>query len=110
MDKNPFIGQMDRKIQICELVKTRNSTGEEEVTQNVVASPFAYMNEVSGGEDVEGKIRHLINRTYTIRYNAAVLPNIIEKVLIDGTETFEIYHAKEIGRKRHLILMVRDYE
>lgn len=110
MDKNPFIGQMDRKIQVCELVKTRNSTGEQEVSQNVIANPFAFMNEVSGGEDVEGKIRHLINRTYTVRYNAALLVNTIELVVIDGNQKFEVYHAKEIGRKKHIILMVKDYE
>lgn len=110
MDKSPFIGQMDRKIQIVELVKTKNSTGELEVTENVISEPFSFMNEVSGSEDAEGKIRHLINRTYIIRYNAIVLQRASELVVIDGLQKFSIYHVKEIGRKKHMTLLVNDYE
>ncbi|MNF81075.1 hypothetical protein D3C85_614990 [compost metagenome] len=110
MDKSPFIGQMDRKIQIVELVKTQNSTGEEEVAQNVISEPFAFMNEVSGSEDADGKIRHLINRNYTIRYNTSVLHKATELIVIDGLQKFSVYHVREIGRKKHLTLLVNNYE
>ena len=110
MDTSPFIGQMDRKIEVCALTKTSNPTGEEEVSLTAIASPYAYMNEISGGEDVEGKIRHLTNRTYTVRYNLAFLSNTAELVVVDNGQKFEVHHAKEIGRKKHIILMVKDYE
>jgi hypothetical protein len=110
MDKSPYIGQMDRKIQIVELVKTKNSTGELEVTESVISEPFACMNEVSGSEEADGKIRHLVNRTYIIRYNAVVKSKASQLVVIDSSQKFSIYHAKEIGRKKHLILLVNDYE
>ena len=110
MEKTPFIGQLDRKIQIVELVKTQNSTGEMEVTQNVISEPFAQMNDVSGSEDVEGKIRHIINRTYTIRHNTSLLGKATELVVLDNGQKFNIYHATEIGRKQYLKLLVRDYE
>jgi hypothetical protein len=110
MEKSPYIGQMDRKIQIVELVKTKNSTGELEVTENVIAEPFAYMNEVSGSEDADGKIRHIVNRTYIIRYNAIVLQKANELVVVDGSQKFSVYHPKEIGRKKHIALLVNDYE
>lgn len=110
MEKTPFIGALDRKIQIVELVKTQNSTGEMEVTHTVFAEPFAQMNDVSGSEDVEGKIRHIINRTYTIRHNTSLLGKATELVVLDGVQKFNIYHVMEIGRKQYLKLLVRDYE
>lgn len=56
--KNPFIGQLDRKIKILEPATIRNTTGEEEVVLNLLFEPWAQMMDVSGDEDVEGKIRH----------------------------------------------------
>jgi head-tail adaptor len=110
MEKVPFIGQMDRKIQIVEKVTTRNSTGEMEVAQNVIAEPWAQMNDTSGSEDVEGKIRHITNRFYLIRYNAMIRIKANELVVIDGGQEFDVYHAIEMGRKRYLKILVREYE
>jgi len=110
MDKSPFIGQLDRVISIVELIETRNTTGEMDVTEAVIATPYAFMNDVSGSEDVEGKIRHLINRTYVIRYNELIKSKATEMMVIDGNQKFDIYHVQEIGRRKHLKLLVRDYE
>lgn len=110
MEKTPFIGQMDRKISIVELVKTRNSTGEEETTETVVANPYAQMKDVSSNEDFEGKVRNLINRTYIIRFNAALKANANSMVVIDGGTRYGIYHIKEIGRRSYLEILVKDYE
>ena len=110
MDKSPFIGQLDRVISIVELIETRNTTGEMDVTENTIATPYAFMHDVSGSEDVEGKIRHLINRTYVIRYNELIKNKATEMMVIDGNQKFDIYHVQEIGRRKHLKLLVRDYE
>jgi len=109
-EKTPFIGQMDRQIQVIELVKTQNATGEQEDTDSVITTVFAYMNDVSGGETVDGKVRHLINRTYTVRWNPAIKQKSNTLVVIDGALRFEVYHLKEMGRKSHLQLLVKDYE
>ena len=69
---NPFIGQMDRKIQLVQKVKTQTSTGSEVSSEAVMASPFAYMKDMSGGEEVDGKVKHLVARTYTIRFNQEI--------------------------------------
>lgn len=53
--KNPFIGQLNRKIKILEPATIRNTTGEEEVVLNLLFEPWRKMMEVSGDEDVEGK-------------------------------------------------------
>ena len=110
MEKTPFIGQLNRKIQIAELVKTQNSTGGMDVDPNVIAEPFAQMSDVSGGEDVEGKIRHIINRHYVIRYSAMIRMRASELVVLDNGQKFSIYHALEIGRNQYLKLLVREYE
>jgi hypothetical protein len=110
MEKTPFIGQMDRLISIVENVKTRNSTGEEETTEAVVASPYAQMTDVSGNEDIEGKVRHLINRTYIIRYNVTVKEKANSLIVIDDSKKYDVYHIKEIGRKKYLEILVKDYE
>ncbi|OXB01745.1 hypothetical protein B0A75_04705 [Flavobacterium oncorhynchi] len=109
MDKSPYIGQMNRKIKIVEFEKTQNSTGEEEIAENVISEPFAFMNEVSGSEDADGKIRHIVNRTYTIRYNTSVLRKATELVVYDNEQKFSVYHVKEIGNT-HLVLLVTNYE
>lgn len=100
---------MNRKIQIVELIKQQNSTGEEETTQNVISEPFAFMDDVSGSEDAEGKIRHIVNRTYTIRHNTSVLRKATELVVLDNGQKFSVYYVKEVGRT-HLILGVNLYE
>jgi head-tail adaptor len=110
MEKTPYIGQMDRLVSIVSLVKTRNTTGEEETTDTVITSPWARMEDVSGNEDVEGKVRHLFNRKYTIRYNASVKQFGTGMVLIDSGERFNIYHIKELGRNRFLEILVENNE
>lgn len=110
MADNPFIGQMDRVIQIIETVNSRTAAGGQTSTENVVANPFAYMREISGSEDVEGKVRHLINRSYTIRYNEVVKLKNSQLIVKDGDLVFNIIHVKDLGRKKHLEIMVKLYE
>ncbi len=107
--ENPFIGQMDRKIEVIELVKAATTTGAKSTTEEVIASPFAYMKEISGDEEAEGKIRHLVNRTYTIRYNSVIKAKSNQLKVKDANEVFEVIHVKELGRKKHLQLMVKMY-
>lgn len=110
MTKNPYIGQMDRKIQVVQETLTQNAMGEQKPSETVVASPWAFMEEAGGEEDVEGKIRHLIERKYTIRYNSDILANGHEYIIKDGSQTFAIYHVVEIGRKKHIQLLATKYE
>lgn len=110
MANKPFIGQMDRLIEIIEKKKATNSLGEIKTTESIVASPWAHMKDVSGTEDVEGKIKHLVNRTYTIRYNSVVKEKSNQLVVNDDGTRYEVLHVIEIGRKSHLELRVRMYE
>jgi head-tail adaptor len=110
IERNPFIGQMDRKIEVIEFTSITNETGEEVRSETVIANPFAYLREISGNEDVDGKVRHLINRSYTIRYNPVVLQKANQLAVKDGNTLFQVIHVKEFGRKKHLEILVKYYE
>lgn len=110
MSKNPFIGQLDRKIQVVQETFTQNTMGEQKPGETVIANPWAYMEEAGGDEDVDGKIRHLIERKYTIRYNNNILANGHEYIIKDGALTFAIFHVLEVGRKKHIQLLAAKHE
>jgi hypothetical protein len=110
-DKFPYIGELNRKIKIVEMIKNRNSTGEEEISHNVIASPYSKMIDISGTEDVEGKIRHFIIRHYIIRWTRLLsLRSLTDLLVIDGNNKFNIYHSVEMGRNRMVKLLVKEYE
>lgn len=108
--EKPFIGQMDRKILIVKFVNTRNSTNEKVVTQEVIAEPWAAMTDISGTEDVEGKVRYLVNKKFTIRYNQEVNDMKNQLGLLFEGKLFDVINVIEIGRKSHLQLIVKNYE
>lgn len=110
MADNPFTGQMDRKIQLVEKVKTQTETGSEVSSEAVIAAPFAFMKDVSGGEEVDGKVKHLVNRIYTIRFNPTIKQKGTALIVVDENRKFEILHIIELGRKKHLELRVKSYE
>lgn len=110
MEKFPFIGQMDRKIKIVEPVTSQNATGEETVNYITLFEPWASMTDTSGGEDVEGKIRHITNRFYVIRYNALFMAKKTALMLEDDGVQYSIFHFLEMGRKRFIKILVKEYE
>lgn len=110
MEKNPYIGQMDRVVQLVEKTKTRTETGSEISTNTPVCSPFAKMTDISGNEVVDGKIKHLVNRIYVVRFNDVIKSKGTALVLIDEGREFEVIHILELGRKQHLEIRVKIYE
>lgn len=110
MKANPFIGQMDRKVVLVEKTTSQSDSGAETVNEVQVANPWAYMQDISGTEDTEGKIKHLVNRTYTIRFNDVVKAKKNNLILIDDSIKYEVIHIIEIGRKQHLEIRVKLYE
>lgn len=109
-DKKPFISQLDRKVQIIQFVTTKNEVNEKITTQEVIAQPMAKMEDVSGTEDVEGKVRYMVNRKYTIRWNSDVATLKNKLAVKDGEKLFDVINVVELGRKSHLMLMVKNYE
>ena len=110
MEKKPFIGQMDRKVVILKMVKTQSATGSTKPVEQTVVCVFAKMDENSGNEELDGKVVHSINRSYTIRYNQNILNFGKDYILQDGSVKYKIVNISEIGRKQYLTLKVNVYE
>lgn len=108
--RKPYIGQMDRKIKIYSFSKVQNSIGEEKIEKILLISPFASLNEGGGNENVSGKVMHLTNRNYIIRYNKNVIQSGVNYLINDNGIDYEITHIIEIGRKAYLQLNVFNYE
>lgn len=105
MDKKPFIGQLDRIVSIIEITNVLNSIHENKPTETIVCNPYAKMEDVSGSEQEDGKIIHLVDRKYTIRYREEIATKGHEMLLNDNGEKFRIKHVKQIGRKNFLELI-----
>ena len=105
MEKAPFIGQLDRKIVIIQITNVRDSMSVNKPTETTVCEPYAKMDDVYGTEELEGKIFHLVNRKYTIRYRDIIANKGHEMLLIDNDQKFKIKHVKLIGRRSHLELL-----
>jgi head-tail adaptor len=105
MDKTPFIGSLDTKITIINIVNSRNSINVNKPKEITVAEPYANMQDISGDEEVEGKVFHLIDRKYTIRYREEIAKKGHEMLLLHDGEKFKIKHVKQIGRRNYLELI-----
>jgi len=110
MEKKPFIGQLDRKIEIVQVTTNLNDLHEDVPTETKVFEPYAKMEDVSGGEEVEGKVIHLVDRKYTIRYRQEIALLGHEMILKDAGQSFRIEHVKQIGRKSYLELICKRNE
>ena len=110
MEKKPFIGQLDRKVVILKLVKTQSSTGSTKPVEQTVIAVFAKMDENSGNEELDGKVMHVVNRSYTIRYDQKILNFGKDYILLDGNVRYKIINIAEIGRRQYLSLKVNVYE
>jgi len=100
-----YIGQLDQRISITESVRTTSTTGEKTVVDTEVATAWAKIEDVSGTEDVEGKVLALNVRKYIIRYNPTVAAKQINALTInDAGNLYNIYSTAIIGRKEFMVL------
>lgn len=106
----PFVGQMDRRITVYKTDKIKNSIGEEKETNVVICIPWAKVDEVSGGEEVDGKVLHRTNRSFIVRYRDDInqMSNQL-KVGFEGVK-YNVTHVKQIGRREFLELQCVIYE
>ena len=99
-----YAGNRDRKVEIVEYTTIKNALNEDVPTESSIGFFYAKMADLSGTEDEEGKVMHIISRTYTIPYLAAIKTNGENMVIKDDSKEFRIYYVQEIGRKMQLLL------
>ncbi len=108
--KRIFSGQLDRKITLIYEELVPNSIGEEKPEKRVLCRPWAKLDEVSGGEDVEGKILHRTNRSFIVRFRPEI-KQMSNKLSVDYEGVlFDVTHVKEIGRREFLEIQCVVYE
>lgn len=109
-DLKPFVGQLDRRITIYREDMIRNSIGEEKPQEVVVCQPWAKVSETGGGEEVEGKVLHRIQRNFIVRYRD-ILNQLENKLKVDFEgQRYNVTHVKQIGRREFLELQCIVYE
>lgn len=106
----PFVGQLDRRITLFESEKVQNAIGEEKQVDTVVCIPWAKVDEVSGGEEIDGKILHKTQRNFIVRFRNEINTKSNQlKVDFEGTR-YNVTHVKQIGRREFLELQCVIYE
>lgn len=111
MDKNkPFIGAKDRQIQVSVRSTSQSAIGEPKENVTLLFTTWAQMIDASGGESVEGKITHEVNRKYRMRYREVLETHGNQLVITDAGQKFEVEHTMVIGRRDHIELICKRYE
>lgn len=101
---------MDKPIQVVKLVKAADLAGGIKTTEELVSEVFAAMDDLSGNETVEGKVMHIVKRSYTIRHDDDIAVNGKNYIVKDGAVKFKILNVAELGRECFLVLTVENYE
>ena len=111
MRKTPYIGQLKYPIVIQTEIKERGTTGEEKVTgyENVMAL-YAQLDDQQGTEDVEGKVRRLVDRSYVVRYRVALLDRSVTYYVFDRGQRYKVYNVVELKPRAFLQLLVNQYD
>lgn len=108
--KNPYIGQMDTKIEVFAKQESQNEIGEGSIVEVLLCSPFAKVEEQGGDELLDGKVLHKTMRQYTFRYIPSVNQQRNKLIVKDGGQKFEVMHQQVIGRKAYITLKCITYE
>lgn len=107
---NPYIGKMDRLVDIKKTVKSQSDTGAQKTDDELVCRSWAALEEGRGGEELDGKVMHGADLAYVMRWNSDVRRNGKDYVIIDRDTRYRIVNVEELGRKRHVRLNVTVYE
>lgn len=104
------MGELDTRIHIIQGIETISEIGEQKTADKVLMCVWAKLNEVSGGEDVDGKILHRTSRNFIVRYRKEIeqMRNTLKVEYLD--QKYDVLHVKTLGRKQYLELQCVDYE
>lgn len=104
--QGPYIGQMDRRVEIQAAVSSFSGTGHEVVTWNTIKTAWAALEygENNNTEDFEAQQQVSITEVFfTLRYFTGLTAK--HRVLYGG-QAYDILNILEVGRKRFLRLQV----
>jgi SPP1 family predicted phage head-tail adaptor len=102
--QGPYIGEMDRHIQIQAASSSYSDTGHEVITWNTIRTCWSNIRygENNNTEDFEAQQQVSITDTFfVVRYFTGLTA---KHRIVYNSETYDILNILEIGRKRHLLL------
>ena len=99
-----YAGNRDRKVEVVKYTTIKNALNEDVPTESSIGFFYSKMVDLSGNEDEEGKVMHIINRSYTIPYLSEINADGENMVVKDDGKEFRIYYVQEIGRNMQLLL------
>lgn len=109
-NKRALVGQRDRRVQVVEYTTIKNSLNEDVKTEQSVGYFYARVDDLSGTEDEEGKVIHIINRMYVIPYHPDIKARGEHMVVKDEEREYRIYYVQEVGRHEQLRLKCTNRE
>ncbi|MDM1378816.1 head-tail adaptor protein [Myroides marinus] len=106
----PYIGSLNRKIKILQIVKERDSTGSEKSVRKVFCEPWSSIVSESGGKEIDMATMELSSRSYVIRWRKEIEEDGVKMILDDSGVLYRIDYISFIGRRRFLQLSCSNYE
>lgn len=108
--KRAFVGQRGVRVEIVKYITEKNAINEDVKTTVSLGLFWARVEDLSGSETTEGKVMHIINRIYTVPFNAELQAKGEHMVVIDGVREYRIYYVQEVGRREQLKLKCTNRE
>jgi SPP1 family predicted phage head-tail adaptor len=108
MNKNEtYIGELTERVTIQSYVESKSEvTGATSSTWQVLKNCWAKVEDVSGSEEIEGRIVYVNTKLFVLRYDARLVgPGATtgKQILFEGEE-YNIVSVSNIGTKRYLKL------
>ena len=97
-------GEFDRRVELFKHSKAAQSTAERKQTEVSLGKRWVKRIEVSGSEEVEGKVMSLSVLRYRLRFEKDVLINGESYFLRDTDGDYRVNSVSIIGRNRELEL------
>ncbi|AUC13826.1 hypothetical protein BTO06_01075 [Tenacibaculum sp. SZ-18] len=106
MNRNEaYIGELTERVTIQSYVESKSqSTGATTSTWQVLKNCWAKVEDVSGTEEIEGRIVYVNKKSFVLRYDARLVgPGATkEKQVLFDDEKYNIVSVSKIGVKRYL--------
>jgi len=108
--EQPFIGQLDRRIAIYEVINTASATGEKQLTTTLLCNAFAQYKDRSDTLTQDDKVLHVNTRQYIIRYRSDVHSKRLALEIEEDGLRYRVYSVVEMGRNKFLQLTATIHE
>ncbi|QQU04028.1 phage head completion protein [Myroides odoratus] len=102
--RKPYIGQMDRRINIHRVVIQKDKVGQEKTVREEFSKTYAKLENDYGSREVDMAVMNETTRVYVIRWRKEIEQEGIKMLIEDQGVFFTILSVSPLGRRSHLIL------